>query len=165
MPLYEAKVPPCEALVPPSEAQVPFSEAQVPPSEARSSEAYFVKNMDSEARSQVPTAWLILHRLLCQYPLILNRLLCQSSFILNRLLCHSPLNSPCGNHIICPHLRAFVISVLIPGQRHRRPPDHLEFSSEFWVSRYVRYGRAAQCDGLSFQYLRENMPQLKNWLL
>ena len=57
MPLYEAKVPPCEALVPPSEAQVPFSEAQVPPSEARASEAHFVKNMDSEARSQVPTAW------------------------------------------------------------------------------------------------------------
>ena len=56
MPLYEAKVPPCEALVPPSEAQVPFSEAQVPPSEARASEAHFVKNMDSEARSQVPTA-------------------------------------------------------------------------------------------------------------
>ena len=58
MPLYEAKVPPCEALVPPSEAQVPFSEAQVPPSEARASEAHFVKNMDSEARSQVPTACL-----------------------------------------------------------------------------------------------------------
>ena len=56
MPLYEAKVPPCEALVPPSEAQVPFSEAQVPPSEAHASEAHFVKNMDSEARSQVPTA-------------------------------------------------------------------------------------------------------------
>ena len=48
-------MPPCEALVPPSEAQVPFSEAQVPPSEARASEAHFVKNMDSEARSQVPT--------------------------------------------------------------------------------------------------------------
>jgi len=56
MPLYEAKVPPCEALVPPSEAQVHFSEAQVHPSEARASEAHFVKNMDSEARSQVPTA-------------------------------------------------------------------------------------------------------------
>ena len=60
MRLYEAKVPPCEALVPPSEAQVPFSEAQVPPSEARASEAHFVKNMDSEARSQVPTAWPLL---------------------------------------------------------------------------------------------------------
>ena len=62
MPLYEAKVPPCEALVPPSEAQVPFSEAQVPPSEARALEAHFVKNMDSEAHSQVPTAWLQLSR-------------------------------------------------------------------------------------------------------
>ena len=57
MPVYEAKVPPSEALVPPSEAKVPFSEAQVPPSEARASEAHFVKHMDSEARSQVPTAW------------------------------------------------------------------------------------------------------------
>ena len=54
MPLYEPKVPPCEALVPPSEAHLPFSEAQVP-----SSEAHFVKNMDSEARSQVPTACLV----------------------------------------------------------------------------------------------------------
>ena len=57
MPLYEPKVPPCEPKVPPSEAQVPFSEAQVPPSEAHPSEAHFVKNMDSEARSQVLTAW------------------------------------------------------------------------------------------------------------
>ena len=68
MPLYEAKVPPCEALVSPSEAQVPFSEAQVPPSEAQvppseagASEAHFVKDMDSEAHSQVPTACCVVH--------------------------------------------------------------------------------------------------------